>query len=48
MRVVARANELVLRRVPGDYASQVGANRHEPVVLNLVFLRHHQVGRVTL
>lgn len=48
MRAVAGAHELVLRLVPGDDASQVGAHRHDPVVLDLLLVRHHQVGRVTL
>lgn len=45
---VARADELVLRLVPGYDASQVGADGHDAVVLHLLVLRHHQVRRVTL
>lgn len=45
---VARADELVLGLVPRHHASQVSAYSHDPVVLDLLVLRHHQVRCVTL
>lgn len=48
LRPVAGAHELVLCLVPRDDTSQVGAHRNNPVVLNLLVLRYHQVSGVAL